>query len=180
MATGRGIHLTKQIGEYLVAAELGRRGFIAATFSGNVPDYDIVATDEAFRSILIQVKTINGSAWQFDIRRFVNVSLVGKKQVLGADVLAPGKIVCVMVVLTTTGADRFYILEWTALQGLLRKHYQAHLDHLGGVRPKKFDSYHTAIREEQLAKYVDRDNWNLLHEAGPKTKKHPKRGRREP
>jgi len=32
MASGRGNHLTKQIGEYLVAAELGRRGFIAARF----------------------------------------------------------------------------------------------------------------------------------------------------
>jgi hypothetical protein len=34
---GRRVQLTKQIGEHLVAAELGRRQFIAAPFAGNVP-----------------------------------------------------------------------------------------------------------------------------------------------
>jgi hypothetical protein len=167
MATGRDNHLTKQIGEYLVAAELGRLGFIAATFSGNVPDYDIVATDEAFRSILIQVKAINGSAWQLDIRRFVDVSLNGRKQVLGTRLVASRKIICAMIALTAYGTDRFYILEWTSLQDLLVNHYQANLDRLGGVRPKKFDSYHVAIREEQLSAY--KDNWRLLHEAAGNT-----------
>ena len=44
MATGRQVQLTKQVGEYLIAAELSRRGLLTATFAGNVPDYDIVAT----------------------------------------------------------------------------------------------------------------------------------------
>ena len=43
MATGRQVQLTKQVGEYLVAAELSRRGLLTATFAGNVPAYDIVA-----------------------------------------------------------------------------------------------------------------------------------------
>jgi hypothetical protein len=42
MRSGRNNLLTKQIGEYLVAAELGRKGLIAATFTGNVPDFDIL------------------------------------------------------------------------------------------------------------------------------------------
>ena len=41
MATGRQVQLTKQVGEYLVAAELSRRGLLTATFAGNVPAYDI-------------------------------------------------------------------------------------------------------------------------------------------
>jgi len=45
MATGRDNQLTKQVGEYLVAAEVCRRGFIAATFTGNVPHHDIIASD---------------------------------------------------------------------------------------------------------------------------------------
>jgi hypothetical protein len=163
MATGRGNHLTKQIGEYLVAAELGRRGFIAATFSGNVPDYDIVATDAQFRSILIQVKAINGSSWQLDIRRFVNVALDGNKQVLGAQVVAPRKVICVMVAISQYGSDRFYILEWSTLQDILVRDYQAYLTLKNGVRPKKFDSYHTAINEAQLASH--KDDWTLLNEA---------------
>ena len=43
MATGRDTQLTKQIGDYLVTAELGRLGLIATTFTGNVPHYDISA-----------------------------------------------------------------------------------------------------------------------------------------
>jgi hypothetical protein len=45
MATGCSTQITKQVGEYLVAAEICRRGFIATTFTGNVPHYDI-ASDE--------------------------------------------------------------------------------------------------------------------------------------
>jgi hypothetical protein len=43
MATGRNNQLTKQLGEYLVACELARRGLLVATFSGNVPDFDLMA-----------------------------------------------------------------------------------------------------------------------------------------
>ena len=46
MATGRDIQLTKMIGEYLVCAELCRRGLLATTFTGNVPEFDILATDK--------------------------------------------------------------------------------------------------------------------------------------
>ncbi len=44
MATGRSTKLVGQAGEYLVAAELSRRGLIATTFTGNVPHYDIIAS----------------------------------------------------------------------------------------------------------------------------------------
>ena len=56
MATGRSNYLTKQTGEYLVAAELSRRGFIATTFTGNVPSYDIVAVGRGGNTALVQVK----------------------------------------------------------------------------------------------------------------------------
>ena len=35
MATGRDMQITRQIGEHLVVAELGRRGYVAAPFAGN-------------------------------------------------------------------------------------------------------------------------------------------------
>ena len=44
MTTGRNNKLVGQTGEYLVAAELSRRGLIATTFTGNVPYYDIIAS----------------------------------------------------------------------------------------------------------------------------------------
>ena len=55
MRSGRKNLLTKQIGEYLVAAELGRQGLIATTFTGNVPDFDILAklSEKAFEFTMI-------------------------------------------------------------------------------------------------------------------------------
>jgi hypothetical protein len=53
MATGRSRKIVGQTGEYLVAAELSRRGLIATTFTGNVPNYDIIASDETGRHVSI-------------------------------------------------------------------------------------------------------------------------------
>jgi hypothetical protein len=160
MATGRGNQLTKQVGEYLVAAELARRGFVAATFSGNIPDYDIVVTDAQFRSVPVQVKAITGNSWQLDIRRFVDVQLEGQKQVVGRPVRLSREIACVLVALGEYGTDRFYILEWRKLRNIVIREYKAYLKRKHGIRPRKFDSFHTAINEGQLARF--RDNWGLL------------------
>ena len=72
MATGRNMQLTKQVGEYLVAAEVCRLGYIATTFTGNVPHYDIIASNASGGHQAIQVKAILQHAWQFDIRDFVD------------------------------------------------------------------------------------------------------------
>jgi len=74
MAIGLSTQLTRQIGEHLVTAELGRKGIIATPFAGNVPEIDIVAHANGVTTG-IQVKSINKGAWQFDIRKFLNVEL---------------------------------------------------------------------------------------------------------
>ena len=48
--------LSKQLSENLVTAELARRGVIATPFSGNVPDFDILAFKNG-KSTPIQVKS---------------------------------------------------------------------------------------------------------------------------
>ena len=159
MATGRSNQLTKQVGEYLVAAELARLGLIAATFAGSVPDYDIIATDLEFKSVPVQVKAITGGSWQFDIRRFAEVALDGQKQVVGQPMPLSDEIVCVMVALAQYGSDRFYVLPLKKLQDLLISGHQKYLEKHGGIRPKKYDSFHTAIREEQLTPF--KDGWLL-------------------
>src|SRR5512136_30469 len=84
MATGRSNKLVGQTGEYLVAAELSRRGLIATTFTGNVPHYDIVASDEGGRHVSVQVKASRGGSWQFgDLRQYCAITLAGKRQVVG-------------------------------------------------------------------------------------------------
>jgi len=163
MATGRSNKIVGATGEYLVAAELSRRGLIATTFTGNVPDYDIVATDSEYRSILVQVKAITGTSWQFDFRKFANVTLEGKRQIIGRPIKPKRDIVCVLVALGEYGSDRFYILRWTELQKVMIAHHRQYLQKHGGVRPVRFDSFHTAVSEKTLIHF--RDNWQLLDEA---------------
>lgn len=162
MATGRGMQLTKQTGEYLVVAELGRRGYVAATFSGNVPNYDIVATDENFRSVPVQVKAIKGKSWQLNFSNFAIVRFEGKRQIIERPLLMPKSIACIMVALGGYGQDRFYVLEWRQLRDIVVRKYRENLAKHNGVRPKRFDSLHTAVDEAHLTKY--RDNWGLIAE----------------
>lgn len=161
MATGRGNQLTKQVGEYLVAAEVCRRGFIATTFTGNVPHYDIIASNATGGHQAIQVKAILQHAWQFDIRDFVDVQLDGERQIIGRPnkPAYPG-LICVFVCLRKYGTDEFYILTWEDLQKIAIAHHRDYLARHGGVRPKKHDSFHMAIRLEELAEH--RDKWDVL------------------
>ena len=53
------------------------------------------------------------------------------------------------------GKDRFYVLSLKALQELLITGHGSYLEKHGGVRPKKFDSYHCGIKEETLAPFKD-------------------------
>lgn len=161
MATGRDIQLTKQVGEYLVAAEVCRHGFVATTFTGNVPHYDIIASNSTGRHLAIQVKAIRGGAWQFDIRDFVGMQLDGAQQVMGDPNPAPyPDLVCVFVRLREYGTDEFYILTWEELQKLAIDHHREVLARHGGVRPRKHDSFHAAIRPGEITKY--RDRWNVI------------------
>ena len=161
MATGRGNQLTKQIGEYLVAAELCRRDLLATTFTGNVPHYDIIASHSDGRSALVQVKAIQSNSWQFDIRQFADIVLHKKKQVFKRLRLPPvRKLICVLVQVSSTGQDKFYILRWKDLQVLLTNDYKRYLAERGGVRPRKYDSFHSAIEPSRVQRY--RDNWDLV------------------
>jgi hypothetical protein len=162
MASGRHTQLTKQIGEYLVAAEVCRRGFIATTFTGNVPHYDIIASNPTGGHQAIQVKAISSdSSWQFDIRGFVNVQLEGQRQIIGRPVEPPyPDLVCVLVRLREYGTDEFYVLTWENLQTVAIAGHRDFLGQHGGIRPKKPDSFHTAIRPEMLTQH--RDKWNIL------------------
>jgi hypothetical protein len=162
MATGRSNQLIKQIGEYLVACELARRGLLVATFSGNVPHFDLIATDLKGSSCPIQVKTIKGGAWQFSIDKFADISFDGSKQLIGdKKPLVIRQLVCVFVLAAEKyGEDQFFVLEWSKVQDILIANYTRWLDSHGGVRPRKPDSKHCSIVERDLREY--KDNWSLI------------------
>lgn len=125
-----------------------------------MPDYDIVATNADFRSTLVQVKAISGTSWQFDIRKFVEVTLDGRKQVIGRPKQLARDIICVMVALRDYGEDRFYVLKWSDLTKIAINNHREFLDRHGGIRPKRFDSFHTAVKLEHVEAY--RDQWELI------------------
>ena len=101
MATGRSNKIVGQTGEYLVAAELSRRGLIATTFTGNVPHYDIIASNEEGKHVSVQVKASRSNSWQFDFRKFCEVSFKGKQQILGTPVPCPVKKLIVVFVIVS-------------------------------------------------------------------------------
>ncbi len=158
MATGRRTQLTRQIGEHLVAAELGRRGLIAAPFAGNVPLFDLLAADERGRSIPVQVKAINGPSWQFNVTQFLRVDVVeGIQKVRGRVSLARPELICIFVFLREAGKDEFYIFRLSDLQEFFAKVYT------GGRRPKNPNSMHCKISPHDLQQH--RDKWSVIFEA---------------
>ena len=162
MGTGRSNKLVAQTGEYLVAAELSRRGLIATTFTGNVPHYDIIASDEAGRHVSVQVKASRSTSWQFgNITHYCDITFDGKRQVLGDVKACPvHRLVVTFVKIDENGNDRFYILTWQRLRDLLVKGHKAFLARHGGVRPQRWDSLHSAISEKSLGPYQDK--WNTI------------------
>ncbi|WP_143597454.1 PDDEXK-like family protein [Thermoflexus hugenholtzii] len=94
-----GQYAIHRFGEYLVTAELCRRGFSATPFAGNLPHIDIMAMDEDGSFIPVQVKTIKqNSSWQFDVRNFVDVQFDGNRQILKSPKDPPyPNLICVLV-----------------------------------------------------------------------------------
>ena len=162
MATGRSNKLVGQTGEYLVAAELSRRGLIATTFTGNVPDFDIIASDAKGRHVSVQVKASQGGRWQFgDVRRFFDIALDGKRQVVGKPKTCPvRRLVVVFVSIAEDRNDRFYIVTWQRLRDLLVRHHMDYLRRHDGIRPKQWKSMHSAIVEKSLLRY--RGQWKTI------------------
>jgi hypothetical protein len=156
MAAGRDNQLTRQIGEHLVAAELGRRKYAATPFSGNVPMFDLLVADEAGHAIPIQVKAIRGASWQFTADRFLQVEIKdGEQFVRGASKLTNPDLVCIFVLVgNQLGEDRFYIFQSRDLQKHFLQHYR------GGRRPKNPNSLHCAVWPDHLKKFEG--NWKLL------------------
>lgn len=161
---GRAYQLTAQIGEYLVAVELGRRGYISTTFTQNVPDFDILAIDRSLkRKIPLQVKTIHkGGGWQSTATQWMNIEFDGEYQkISGKTKISNPNLIYVLVELGQNyGEDKFYLLRKKQFQQLLYKSHKTWLEQHGGKRPRKPHSLHLGIDSSKLTKY--KDNWEIL------------------
>ena len=155
------MQLTRQIGEHLVAAELGRMGYIAAPFAGNVPLYDLFAADSRGHAIPIQVKAINGGSWQFSADTFLNIEVVNGEQVVkGTTKLLNPNLLCVFVLLIGRGKDEFYLFRLSDLQKHCAKVYRPR-----GQSSRNPDSRHCAVSPKEFSRF--KENWKLLESVLP-------------
>lgn len=161
MATGRSTKLTGQVGEFLVCAELGRRGIIATPFAGNVPQFDVVATGEGLVTIPIQVKASNSTSWQTRLDLWLDIEydaqnrchvLKGKKR------LPSQKLIFIFVALGTDKGDRFFILPQAKVQELVHRDYISVMEPKGFRRPKKPESMHCGLSRHT--------SWSATKETG--------------
>ena len=164
MATGRSNYLTKQAGEYLVAAELSRRGYIATTFTGNLPYYDIIAVDDSGGHAVVQVKAIAGASWQFKATDFADIVMKGRQQIVrGAKKEPYPDLMCVLVQVTLADSgvpDRFYVLPWRDLCRAIVDHHITYLAKHGGIRPRKPESMHLQLHPSEIKLWEGK--WDIL------------------
>ena len=158
MQTGLSNQLTRQIGEHLIAAKLGRRGYVASPFAGNVPLFDILAADERGISIPIQVKAINGPSWQYRADTFLEIEIIDDFQhVRGKKPLPNPNLVCIYILLAPDERDEFYIFRLRDLQEFTFGIYK------GGKRPKNPKSFHCAVYPKHLKEFQDK--WGLIKDS---------------
>lgn len=164
MATGRSNKLVGQTGEYLACAELGRRGLIATTFTGNVPEYDLLVCDDALLTLPIQVKTTTAETWPSRADQWLNIEIdddekmqinKGRRQIEH-----PGlTYVCVQLG-KESGADRFFICQKTDIQDACILSYTRWMDPKEWKRPRNYKSFDNRYHADDLARFED--NWDLI------------------
>ena len=163
MPTGWRIQSNKQLGEYLVASELARRGWLVAMFSGNVPEFDILATSRNGNAVPIQVKTMRTGDWQLRVDKFVEVHFEGDRQRFGRKKQSTVQnLFFVMLYAQEYGKDQFFILEWEELRDLVIENHSKWMEAHNWIRPKNPQSMHCSVHVEQLAQFKDR--WEKIEE----------------
>jgi hypothetical protein len=164
MATGLSNKLAGQIGEYLACAELGRRGFIATTFTGNVPEYDLIVCNDTLQTIPIQVKTSRGNTWPTSADKWLQIDIdeTSKKQLnCGPKIIEHPDLVYICIALGETSAtDRFFICQKSDIQKASIASYTRWMDPKGWVRPVNYKSLDNRYGVEDLLQFEN--NWQLI------------------
>jgi len=165
MSKGRDNKLAGQIGEFLVCAELGRRGLIATPFSGNVPAFDILVADELCHTVPIQVKASRGDNWPSDARKWMQITFdpETKAQISrGAEILDNPDLIYVHVAIAPPngGKDRYFISTQAQLQQVAIKCYSAWMDTISWKRPRNPESYDCRYWIKDVEQYEN--NWKLI------------------
>lgn len=168
MATGRENKLVGQVGEFLVCAELGLQGLIATPFSGNVPEFDVIATDSFCRTIPIQVKANRGGSWPSQANHWLDISVdeATSQQVwTKLQGVRNPTLIHVMVAMSASRMerDRFFVLTKQELQAAYIAGYRQWMDPREWKRPRKVNSLDNRISIENLRPFENR--WGLISQS---------------
>ncbi len=161
MAKNNSSTLSRQIGENLVVAELGRKEILATAFAGNVPDIDLLAYKDG-KSIPIQIKSLRSGSLRTNAKDYLEINFDGEKQeIVGKRSDIDLDLIFVIVKLgQKLGDDIFYICKKSTIQDLVLKEHGNFLKKHGGIRPKNTKSYDCSVHLEKLEEY--KDDWELI------------------
>ena len=164
MATGLSNKLVGQTGEYLACAELGRRGLIATTFTGNVPEYDLLVCDVSLRAVPIQVKTSRSDTWPSRADNWLDIEIdeSTKKQInRGRRIIENPDLIHICISLgQDRDGDRFFVCKKTDIQTACITSYTRWMDPKGWVRPRNHKSLDNRYHIEDLEQFEN--NWSLI------------------
>jgi len=169
MATGLSNKLTGQIGEYLACAELGKRGYIATSFTGNVPEFDLIITNDKLRTIPIQVKTSRSNNWPTKADLWINITIDDEKkcQIDNGDLSIPyPDLIYICIALNEsyeTGKDRIFLLTKQQLQTICTRNYRKWMDTCNWKRPRNYKSLDNRYEINDLLEYEN--NWQIIEKA---------------
>lgn len=153
--------LTGQIGEALVVAELGRRGIVATSFAGNVPDIDLLAYLDG-KTLPLQVKSWRSGSVHLNAARFLKITMEETLQKIhGMDTELDPELIYVFIQIgERLGEDSFFILTQGTLQKIVHDHHFAYLAKHKGIRPRNPESTHMGLSLHDLK--VHQDRWNVI------------------
>jgi hypothetical protein len=159
--------LTELLGEHLTASYLTRHGLVVSFTPKNMPNVDLLATNEALRTLPIQQKTIRTGTAQMDARDFLDIEFVRNKsgktyrQIIQDKLkLSDPKLPYVFVFLGKGRPDEFDICYARDVQNLVYKIYGRWLKKVKGIRPRNPESPHCGLTRRDLAKF--RDRWDVI------------------
>jgi hypothetical protein len=178
MSRGRNNQLTGQIAEHLVVAELGRQGFAATGFSGNIPTFDVLAVDEECRVVPIQVKGSKGDSWPSDAQDWMDIEMnveLSRQDLRGPLALATPDLIYVCVAIAPYGADkqrdRFFVLTMKDLQDVCIKCYSDWMTPKDWKRPRNPKSFDCRYWIKDIEAFENK--WELIQNRLRKSEPNP-------
>ena len=166
-------YIAAKMSESRVVIELGKRDFVATTFSGNMPKIDILAFKDGV-AIPIQVKTNTSNSIQLHANQFLVIEYdenkekqkIKMKNGMGEKKNIYRHIIWVIVLPREKERNEleFYICREGDIQDSVAKHYPQYVTvkHKGRRPGKNWKSDHHGLERKHIEEF--KNNWDLLDE----------------